>query len=585
MPRNPICGTARPSGASGSGCGLDARGKLLLLGLFVVISLITRGAFIGVEIINGDEAAHIVGSWELLRGNLLYTDFADNKPPLLYAYFALVQLLFGMGMLAVYLFTITVTVPLTALAVSHFFRYSRTGVVAGAVYLVYGSAFFAGDMLAVNCELLTMLPAAWAVALLRDEHDALSPPRCLSAGLLIGAASLFKQQAIFWLPGMALACIAAVLAHREWTGARKAAAAAKLGSLMAVGAAVPLLAAYAAFAARGGQGAFLYWVVEYNIEYISDHVPAAEVVRRIIVNFGPFLLATCWLWWGAARALRHAGSRYFVVLSSGLILFSFIPAAAGMRLFGHYFIQFYIPLAIASAPCLEALVRRPLGLAAKLFVAYSVLTWIVFTVINVAVYRLTDRIYEVTFPVYRHVAQKIEKDPCRREGASMFVWGYSPMFYYYAGLPVATRFVLPQSTITGFTTGYNDNLDIQASRRFIRRDHWSWMMADLKRKHATYIIDTAPAALHSWDKFPLKSFPELQEYVKKNYNPVGIVDSVHLYRLKSCARLPQGLPPAPASLPAGGSLWTAGAKILIMGGRNGEGLPGPSHLTSTGETR
>ena len=36
-----------------------------------------------------------MGSWELLRGRLLYTDFADHKPPLLYVYYALAQLLFG----------------------------------------------------------------------------------------------------------------------------------------------------------------------------------------------------------------------------------------------------------------------------------------------------------------------------------------------------------------------------------------------------------------------------------------------------------------------------------------------------------
>lgn len=179
----------------------------------------------------------------------------------------------------------------------------------------------------------------------------------------------------------------------------------------------------------------------------------------------------------------------------------------------------------------------------RLFAAYSVLVWAAFTVFNVSVYRFTDRLYEVTFPVYQKVAEKMRSDPCYGEDASLFVWGYSPMFYYYAGLPVATRFVLPQTTIAGFSTGYGNSHYLAASRRFINPEHWRWLMADLERKHATYIVDTAPAALHRWNKFPMKNFPALQDFVKQNYTPMGVVDNVHLYRRKSCSQAPsEGAP-------------------------------------------
>ena len=54
-----------------------------------------------------------------------------SKPPLLYVYYAAAQLLFGRGMLAVHLATVLITVPLTALGVSAFFRHDRRGVIAG----------------------------------------------------------------------------------------------------------------------------------------------------------------------------------------------------------------------------------------------------------------------------------------------------------------------------------------------------------------------------------------------------------------------------------------------------------------------
>ena len=100
-------------------------GRLRLLGALVAVSVLTRGLFLGVEILDLDEAAHAVGSWELLRGRLLYVDFADHKPPLLYVYYAVAQWLLGRGMLAVRLVTVLATVPLTAYALSAFFSHAR----------------------------------------------------------------------------------------------------------------------------------------------------------------------------------------------------------------------------------------------------------------------------------------------------------------------------------------------------------------------------------------------------------------------------------------------------------------------------
>ena len=54
-------------------------------------------------------------------------------------------------------------------------------------------------MLAVNCELVMMLPLAWAIVLVRDESS-LSQRRMLGVGVLIGIASLVKYQAVLWVP-------------------------------------------------------------------------------------------------------------------------------------------------------------------------------------------------------------------------------------------------------------------------------------------------------------------------------------------------------------------------------------------------
>ena len=124
----------------------------------------------GVDILDVDEAMHLVGSWELLRGRHLYVGFVDNKPPLLYVYYALAQTVFGRGMFAVHLLTVLATVPLIALGVSSFFGHDRRGVIAGVIYLVASAAYLAHDMHSVNCEILMLLPATWSVVVLRDEQ-------------------------------------------------------------------------------------------------------------------------------------------------------------------------------------------------------------------------------------------------------------------------------------------------------------------------------------------------------------------------------------------------------------------------------
>lgn len=499
-----------------------------LLAAFVLLSLTTRGLLLGVDIIDMDEAAHIVGSWELLRGRLLYTDFADNKPPLVYVYYAAAQLLLGRGMLAVRLLTTLVTVPLTAYAASAFFRHDRRGLTAGLLYLVYGAAFLGHDMLAVNCELLMLLPATWALVLVRDEADAEKPLRWAAAGFLLGVASLFKQQAAFWLPALAVAFVFASPAR-----SRRGARAAALGALGA-GFALPLLVTGLLFAWQGGAPGLLYWTVAHNFLYAANPILATEALERAAGKLLPFLLATAALWWGWRRSMPLLASRYQRLLVSGLVVLSLPPAFIGLRFFPHYFIQLYVPLALAAAPGFAEQLTRPLRGTGKAIAAYSLFVLLGFTVANGVLYLGRSAVYEETSPVFERVAERLHADRCFA-GATLFVWGYAPIFYYYADLPVASRFVVPQSSLTGYVPGNTGSVagDV-ATRGLIREEHWDWLMGDLERSRCTYILDTAPAALHRWQGYPLRDFPRLFDIVRERYERVGAVDRVDIYRRRGC---------------------------------------------------
>ena len=173
--------------------------------VFAALSLLTRLVLLGVPVVDLDEAVYLTGARELLRGGVPYVGFADNKPPLVFVYYAAAQRL-GDGMLPVRLLTVLGVVPLVAFCASACFGHDRRGAAAGLAFIVWSAAFLGHDMHAVNCELLMLGPLALAVLALRDEAAARSASRAFVAGLLLGMAVLFKYQAAAWGPALA-ACV------------------------------------------------------------------------------------------------------------------------------------------------------------------------------------------------------------------------------------------------------------------------------------------------------------------------------------------------------------------------------------------
>jgi hypothetical protein len=495
---------------------------VMLFVLFAAVSLLTRWLSLVVDVFDVDEAAHVVGSWELLRGKVLYADFVNNKPPLLYVYYALAQAAFGRGLIAVHLATALVIVPATALAASAFFGHDRRGLTAGLLYLVYGASFLAHDMLASNTEILLLLPSAWAVVLVRDEARARSGGRWAAAGALLGIAFLLKYQAVAWLPALGLAAAAASPpAGRSGRAGRLA--------LLVAGFALPLVATYLWFQALGAAKALVYWTLWNNARYSANPISVKEAAGRAAAALLPFLLVTAPLWW-AARASRAMRSRHERMLFGGLLAGASVAVLWGLRFFPHYLVQLYWPLAVAAAPAVEGLLLQ--GRRARLFLAWTAAMLLGFGAANAYLYLGGPRVYRERDPVFRRVADRLSRDPCHA-GASLFVWGNAPMFYYYSGLAPASRFVvMAQSQLTGYVSG---NLGAGRDRRAIVPEHWDWLMADLERARATYILDTEPAGIFRWDRYPVRDFPRLATYLDRHYERLEEVDHVVIHRRRGCS--------------------------------------------------
>ena len=496
------------------------------LAALILLSLATRWLSLAVDVVDLDETCHIVGSWQLMRGGLLYTDFVDNKPPLLYAYYAAAQALGGRGLFAVHLLTALCVVPLTALAVSACYRTRRTGMIAALTFLLYSAAFIGHDMLATNAEILMVLPASWAIVLMREEDWTAELWRAVAAGLLLGTAVLFKPQIATWIvaPLVVLLRPGAVRPRRERLFAA--------GALIAA-AIVPGLCALLYFWVRGGLGAFVYWAGPHNLWYADNPMTLVEAARRFGGTAIPFLLVTSPLWIGWSRGYSLPQPRHWQVLVTALVVASVPPVLLGFRFFPHYFIQLYVPLALASAPWLEQQLT-PISRVGRMVIAWTATVVAGFAVANALLYFGPFQVYRERDPVFHAVAERLVSDPCAR-GGSVFVWGWAPMIYYFAGLPPASRFVaMAQAQLTGYLPGNlsNNRGESPAGREV--PEHWDWLMQDLDRSHVTFIVDTAPANVFRWGKYPIARYPRLRQYLEAQFDPASTVGGIVIYRQRDC---------------------------------------------------
>jgi 4-amino-4-deoxy-L-arabinose transferase-like glycosyltransferase len=497
--------------------------------LFVLVSLATRWLSLVLDVIDMDETAHIVGAWEGLRGRVPYAGFVNNKPPLLYVYYALSQAMIGEGLWSVRLLTVLATVPLTALALSSCFGHDRTGIVAGLTFLVYSAAFIGHDMLSVNTEILMLLPASWAITMVRDEARALTPSRALAAGALVATAALFRPQGVLFGPPLVLGAMWAARARRKTLSG--------LVSVVALGAGAALVigSTWLAFARLGAADDLVYWVFTSNLAYAANPITAREALERGLSYLGPFVIVTFPLWLASWRAVRREGWTHRAVLGTSLVVCALPAALVGFRFYPHYFIQLYVPLAFLAAPVVAQWCALPLRASGLRFVAWSVVALVGFMLSTVVLYSGHAGVYREIDPVFARVGTRLRSDPCA-EGGSLFVWGYAPVFYYHARMPAASRFVvLAQARLTGYVSGNLASVrGEQPVTGLAEPRHWDWLMDDLERRRATFILDTAPAGIFRWNHYPMSEYPRLQEYVDRHFTLVDVVDRVHIYRRNGC---------------------------------------------------
>jgi hypothetical protein len=274
-----------------------------------------------------------------------------------------------------------------------------------------------------------------------------------------------------------------------------------------------------------------------NLLYAANPITAVGAFERAASYVLPWLLATAPLWWAWSRS-RPGLDTHHRRLIDALVALGLLPALAGFRFFPHYFVPAVFGLALGAGPTVARWCERPLARPGRLFLASTLVLATGFAAANAWLYLGDSGVYRETDPVYRSVAERLEADECF-PGSRLFVWGWAPGFYYEAGLrgarPASRFAVMAQAGLTGYVPGNPDGARRRESDEPVPAPaHWDWLIGDLERTRATYVLDTAPAGLYRWNRYPLHDYPRLDRYVAERYERIDEVSQVRVYRRRGC---------------------------------------------------
>ncbi len=427
-----------------------------------------------------DQALFAVIGRGLLRGDRLYVDLWDHKPPAIYLVYAALQRVFG-GSAWVIALASTAAAAATALLVRCVIARlagERAGFLAGLFYALIANPILLGGFYATGqaeafMDLCVVSALAAAAPARGPAHRPRRARRARRAGVWLGIAALFKPTALLWIP------VAWLVARRDSDGGAPARLR-SLAMLMLAGVAVPLLVALLGLAATGALGAAADAIVGWNAAALRGTASAAGASRDAgigailgspravasllfdgIIRLGPFLLFAAI---GAVAALGARGRAIPLVWLATAIVAAIVQG----KFYRYQYQPLFAPVAALAALGAErALVeaeRRAAPRAAAAAIAALVALSLVPLGAAVARY-WRDHRYALPFPT----------GAARDAFLSTYTWSDPPMRYDDAAR-VARRIraaSAPEERI--FVLGFDPQIYLLSERapagRYLAHDH------------------------------------------------------------------------------------------------------------------
>jgi hypothetical protein len=532
----------------------DRRRQTLLLGLVLLLGLLLRLPVFARPLLSDDEAIYAVTADAMRRGDVLYRDVVDHKPPAIYdaylAGYAVLGAYDTRGAHALVVLAALLCAAAVARSAERLHGSLRAGIAAALLWSVFSTTMLGYDSLAANCELFLVSLQAIAFAwLVRDRRGhPIGWGEWIGLGTLTGASVMFKYQ------GATFGAVLVAAAAFEWRRGRRPLVAC-LGALLA--AAAGTLVVPALYVLRqwrnGGLDDAIHWFL-FNFSYVAAGPTGWEAVRWSVLRVGfvgglgatlLYVLGTWGVWttirdWWSSRdlattrglapatpeppSLPGGGHLEPRILALVWLATSAISLAAGGRFFGHYFHHVTPALSLlAAAPLARSWQTRrrwrPVLAAALVIPAGACLLFN--TVLRAEVVARTDPEpdYDRVVAALRRVAGVDDR---------VFVWGNSPQIYVLSERPMGTRFSFCNYQ-TGISPGTRTETGEADASVNSLPDSWDELFADLERRQPRWILDAAAAGWDGYAAFPISRYPRLEAYIRQRYVLAGRVDGVGFY--------------------------------------------------------
>ena len=539
------------------------RARWLALAVIAGTVLVLRAPSLTIPILNEDEALYATTAASMAAGQPPYRAGVESKPPgIFYLYEAAFAIVGRYDMRALHALTMLWVLG-TALVVGGLARRAAPGPAPPAspappAHGVLSTATLAAllyvaftiveepAVMASQCELLYSLPlaiAAWLVIRGATGPEARSGrwlAGCAAlalAGVVCGAGTLIKPTAI----SLPVAASAWLVVRRRMLGGPDPwlVDLARTAALWA-GFAAAWLAAWAYFAHLGVWDDLVYWAFRWTLgTYIPTGTSHSPFLMRFAAGFCVWVGLTAILWLCAGVAVRAAWRRASrddrdhrsgaPAQATGLLVAWALAATAltflGGRFFDHYFPAVIPPLAALAAVGIGHVRARPgwrraiaIGAALPTLACWAG-TW--------QFDRTTSWFGEAPRP-YDRIAGYVHDHTAQAD--RVFVWGYFPLIYVAADRLAATRYV-GCHYVTGYAAiGLGRDLPPELEDRLGVPGGLAILLGDLEAFHPALIVDTAPADLHHWRRYPLSRYPVLADYVSAHYVREAEVQGAVIYR-------------------------------------------------------
>jgi hypothetical protein len=465
------------------------------------LSFVLRAPTFVTRLFDPDEAAIGVQAMVVRAGGTLYTDIYDRKPPL-------PPLLYEAS------FSVTDSTDLRPMRVLVTLLLAGAGILVamdclrrwgprqawwGGVLMIAGSmALFPADAGAANYAHFALLPGTAAIVWSRRG----TLMSAVAAGAAIGVAVLTRQS---WLLGAVPMCISVGL-YGRWRNV------------------VPCVGAGALTVATTGfyapLGRFWEWNVTNSPGFVFASTGIWSALGRGLASvagfaaFHPVLMSAVGISAVAGVvALRRRAlpvdADLWLWVASGLAAW-----AAGLRFFGHYWLQVVPPLVLLAVPVVARWSGRARQLAATGVAVPALVAWVLLFVPG-SFHHRPDPTELADF-----VASHSTVDD------RVFVWGSYPEVLLAAerlpaGALVHTDFVV------GRSGGRDDPAETLASAIPGAADI---MLESLAAHPPVLILDTSTSSKLGYSRYPTSLVPALDRFIHDGYLEIAVVDGVTVWQ-------------------------------------------------------